>query len=216
MTAPHRCIACPVEVRDLLATAVNCILAVDAARLGRGSWERANEKTMALRVAADRMQGRTTADDITHLAIVAWRFAWAAHHTAGNVVGDAEWYAARFEDLRIAAARAQVLVDRHFADCGPVVAVPYDAMPVLPAGAGSAVVVHVEGSGGTGGPAPVWTRPPVKVPRGLLMLCSAAIMAGLACGIWYGSAVGFGFAMMMAAIMADLIGVEVRRQTFVP
>jgi hypothetical protein len=51
----HDCITCPTDVRNLMATAHNAIGALDAARKGTGSWERAWRKVERLRAAEAQM-----------------------------------------------------------------------------------------------------------------------------------------------------------------
>lgn len=50
------CPACPMEVRDLAATAHNALLAVDHARNSMGDWNRAYRKLEGLRGSLSRMQ----------------------------------------------------------------------------------------------------------------------------------------------------------------
>lgn len=50
------CVACPVEVRDLYATAHNAVQAADAARAGRGEWLRFYRKLEELRTSVAKMK----------------------------------------------------------------------------------------------------------------------------------------------------------------
>lgn len=52
---PEPCIACPVEVRGLYASASNAVRAVASARDGAGSWERAFRKLAELGEAVTLM-----------------------------------------------------------------------------------------------------------------------------------------------------------------
>jgi len=52
----HSCIACPVEVRDLYATAHNATLAFEAALSGHGDSARAVRKLRELKESVERMK----------------------------------------------------------------------------------------------------------------------------------------------------------------
>jgi hypothetical protein len=52
----HDCIACPSDVRNLMATAHNALGAIDAARDGAGDWGRAFRKVEDLRGALARLR----------------------------------------------------------------------------------------------------------------------------------------------------------------
>lgn len=56
MGKPDECIACPVEVRDLFASAHNAVQAFNAALAGAGDWSRAHRKMTELEASVGRFQ----------------------------------------------------------------------------------------------------------------------------------------------------------------